>query len=233
MRSLADLFANGDKLATSARTWYSLDNGARKVSRTTRTQYDNRTTFNRGELKKYQNECDRPFYCDADAENTGFRHIGDAHEIVRLDYTGWYCDEYQDSLAIGFVLQFPARNGKPRYFPAVRFTGSDGTTLYPLDTYDTAEDAARVADQHAESIAEREREYNEKFSAQCEIEDLTHDKKLIREEHSAIAVELSTAESLVIRTTVKNRLKQLRRDYRDACERIAKLCDEFNLTAEG
>lgn len=91
----------------------------------------------------------------------GWRVVGDAHEVIRLDYTGWYCDDDQHNLAIGVVVQLPARDGRPRYFPAVRYTDSDGVTIFTREETDDKDTAARWADQNAERIAESERDYQE------------------------------------------------------------------------
>jgi hypothetical protein len=105
----------------------------------------------------------RAYY--ADAWPAGWRDFGDATDHIGRGHTGWYEDEFQDSLCRGRVLQLPGRDGKPVYVPGIYSTGSDGVTLYPLDRYDTAEDCARMADQYAERSAEVAREYNEAWQA--------------------------------------------------------------------
>ena len=113
---------------------------------------------------------DRAYYCDT--WPAGWREVGDASKIVRSLPDGWYADDMCDRTIRGFVLRLPARNGEPRFVPAVYDTGSDGVTLYPLAWRAEEDEAARAADHFAERVAEGEREYNAQFLAEQETEDL-------------------------------------------------------------
>lgn len=108
----------------------------------------------------------------------GWRVVGDAHEVIRLDYTGWYMDVDRFSLAVGVVVQLPARTrGVPRYFPAVRYTDSDGVTIFTREETDDKDTAARWADQNAERIAERERDYQEAWREKEDARELIEEAR--------------------------------------------------------
>lgn len=102
---------------------------------------------------------------------------------------GWFTDPYGDhfrdgtGLCWGVVYQLPARDGKARFVAGFQYGGTDsGPTLdlasiyeseseaysdysHGVTNHDDARDAARVADQMAESAAEKEREYQTAFAA--------------------------------------------------------------------
>jgi hypothetical protein len=124
----------------------------------------------------------------------GWRVVGDAHEVIRLGYTGWLCDAHGDNLAVGVVVQLPARDGRPRYFPAVRWTDQDGVTIYSADETDEKETAARWADHEAERYAERAREFEER---ERERESLEEKARAAVEEIGTIAgAQFETAREL-------------------------------------
>lgn len=104
----------------------------------------------------------------------GFRDQGTAHDIAprAVEHTGWYTDQFYDSLAVGVVFLLPGRDGHARAYPAVRHTGADGdgALIYmregervesrreELDRGDFRDVAVR-ADRLAEIYAENERAY--------------------------------------------------------------------------
>jgi|CXWL01.1.fsa_nt_gi hypothetical protein len=96
------------------------------------------------------------FYADSKALD----HLRTAPDERSRRYQdiGYYCDEYQDSIATGRAVQLPSRKGAPVFLAYVQFSGSDGITI-DADTYAEAADAWRAADSLAERIAEKEREY--------------------------------------------------------------------------
>lgn len=108
----------------------------------------------------------------------GLRVTGAAHEVARdhyrrIDHRGWYCDDYQDTLAVGYVLQLPARRGVPQYVAAIAdpYNG-DAYRVDFTETHDDAGDAALAADGLAERYAEAEREYQRKSDAEQRIEEI-------------------------------------------------------------
>ena len=126
----------------------------------------------------------RAYYCDT-FESAPFRYVGSFADIVssRNGHTGYYCDnEYGDARGTqrGHVLQLTGRDHKPCYIPATDNTQSYGVTLYPLDQYDTAADAARAADGYAERVAESEREYDYAWQAGNRYADVMQEQADIR-----------------------------------------------------
>lgn len=113
-------------------------------------------------------------------ESLGWRDHGPAHTIARLNHTGWFTDDLEYALAVGQVLQLPARNGVAQYVPAVVFTESDGITVYPLDRYDDPKECARAADSYAEQLAEESREFEERERVKIDIEQARESIKTTR-----------------------------------------------------
>lgn len=113
----------------------------------------------------------------ADGKETVFYGFGDvfdnetyAHEIVRMNYTGWFTEEdgttYWDGwgLVRGIVAELPAMPGfnNGRFLAGYHWGDNDEKVYFPA-LFDNAEDAAYAADSHAESFAELQREDNAKF----------------------------------------------------------------------
>ena len=97
-----------------------------------------------------------------------------------LGYTGWYADNFQDSLIVGHVCRMRCPKGT-LYIPATVCTGWDGTIHYINDValvpkgateeeHDQAcREAARSADHYAEKEAEESREFYAKSQAEQDI----------------------------------------------------------------
>lgn len=129
-------------------------------------------------------------------ESLAWRDHGPAHTIARLNHTGWFTDDLEHALAVGQVLQLPARNGVAQYVPAVVFTESDGITVYPLDRYDDPKECARAADSYAEQLAEEEREYQERETIKLDIEGARESIKGTRRDCLALLREFRQARRL-------------------------------------
>lgn len=114
----------------------------------------------------------------------GWRDVGHADDVLREytyprdRHTGWYADPDGIGLCRGHVWQLPARDGSPQYMAGYVETenlfgrGQENVSGYcvleldvrgRLATYDTAEDAARAGDALAQSCAETEFEYQERW----------------------------------------------------------------------
>jgi hypothetical protein len=108
------------------------------------------------------------------------RYIGTASDLAndRRMPTGYYADHFQSETLIGHVLQLPARNGAPRYYPAVSWSDCDQVTGYPLDWYGEPAEAARAADHYAERLAEAARDDSARYQAEQDIEEA---RQLIRD----------------------------------------------------
>lgn len=107
-----------------------------------------------------------------------FRYAGAAHEILKLDHTGYFLDPYGHGETIhGGVYQATARDGRARFIPAMPDPHNSGPAILALgdmvtaadSSEDAAEqakrDAARRADQLASYYAEAERDYQEAHAA--------------------------------------------------------------------
>ena len=108
----------------------------------------------------------------------GLRHVGQAGDIAKLNHNGWYTDNYQNETVQGEVYQLPARDGKPRYLPAMGDPSNADCAQF--DFHSITEDkvqAARWADQIAEYYAEQEREYRAGEDAENRIEEINTEIK--------------------------------------------------------
>lgn len=143
---------------------------------------------------KPANHSGRAYYVD-DLSKTGLRLVGDASDVLRgAGYwrTGcdWYADNDQDAVIKSSVLQLPARDGAPRYIPATYCTDWDGATCYPLDWYDTKEEAARAAASYAESEAEQSRDYYARDRAEQDTAEAREEIHRINAEALALVREI-------------------------------------------
>jgi hypothetical protein len=176
----------------------------------------------------------------------GLRVTGPVHEVMReagyiRGYShGYYCDSFQDSIAVGYVLQLPARDGAAQYVPAI--ADPYNPDCYVVDFHSITDDkteAARDADSMAEHYAEREREVQAKDMAEHEAEELREEIAQLRSRHSAAVRELRSlppglAQTPLLCSMLRESLASMRRDVRKARERIAALADNFWLaTPEG
>ena len=95
---------------------------------------------------------------------TCVRNERDAHAIVRFGHTGWFTDsEFQDDMAIGIVGTL----SHGRFIAGYRLTMND-ERVYFGTVFDDEDDAARMADEHARIIAERECEYQDEQRAEAQ-----------------------------------------------------------------
>lgn len=83
---------------------------------------------------------------------------------VRIDHTGWYCDEFQYEKIRGLVFRLP----KSRGFLAGWSMGKSMASEVEACVYETESKAAYAADSLAESAAERQREHEERERAEVE-----------------------------------------------------------------
>lgn len=108
--------------------------------------------------------------------------LGEAHTLARIGHTGWYADNFQDSLIIGHVIKLRCPRGV-LYIPATMCTGWDGTIHYmgdaslvpkgaSQDEHDEAmRDIAIRADRCAEIEAEEARESDAQSQAEMRVDD--------------------------------------------------------------
>lgn len=158
----------------------------------------------------------------------GWRKVGDAHEIVRLNHTGWYADNYQDNLVIGCVLQLPSRKGEEQYVPATYNSDWDTATVYLNEIGPDKDAAARWADQNAEREAEVSREYEARDQAKQEIAEAREAIHTINKEVLPALKELKGASlTPAICSMVRAGITELLCDRRAQFNTIKKLQDDF------
>ena len=167
----------------------------------------------------------KPWFCDTWPE---WRDLGDAHENARIDHTGWYCDHFREGVIRGRVLQLPARNGDPIYVPGTYCTEWDGVTVYPLDWYETPEEAAKAADQYAEREAEESREFYAKDAADQDI-DRAHEeaKEAIQQFRELKTTIKGKAYDDPVCSLIRRELKSLRREVTRQISIIQARRDDF------
>ena len=107
-------------------------------------------------------------------ESIGLRFVGAAHDITRLDHTGFYVDEFQSETTHGVVYRLPGKAGRTRYMVGYSDPWSPPAACVSLDVIESesdrwdnsgARDAARAADEIARIFAEHAREDSEARNA--------------------------------------------------------------------
>lgn len=174
----------------------------------------------------------------------------DAHDVAKLDHTGWYADSFQDNLIRGAVVAFR----KPHkindefeddnyyyadefkshvfYYPATYSTEWDMATVY-LDEYTDIKDCARRADQLAECEAEEAREYDAKDQAEQQIDDAKRELhelnretlQVIRELKQNSTVDLFEGKAALCRV-IREHIEDVMEKRAELFEKIAKLKDD-------
>jgi hypothetical protein len=148
----------------------------------------------------------------------GLRHVGKASDIVRIDHTGWYTDNFQDETVHGEVYQMPARDGKPLYVPAVSDPyNKDCAALDFHSLTDDKEECARWADSMAENSAEREREYQAEESRKQRLADIETEIKELYTEFRRVSREIrANCDRLagigIVRELVRERWQSVKAD---------------------
>lgn len=153
----------------------------------------------------------------ADNNDALGRVVGDAHNIIRIDHTGWFCDHIQHELCRGAVIKLRCSRGT--YYIAMTYmTDSDAACIHMDSKYlvekgaDEEEhkvgmkEAAWWADQEAEHRAEQCREDDLRYAADTEIDSLLHQNKLATEKIKSLIG--AVRESAAIHPTLCNHLKE-------------------------
>jgi hypothetical protein len=180
----------------------------------------------------------------------GLRFIGFADELAgrAVKHTGWFTDEFQDSVMRGAVYALPARAGVTRLYAGYR-TGSDRRAGWSDDSgehvalidfrqafetearedcrdyCDATRSACYAADSMAERAAEREREYNEAWQCGSEAANLIESAKSDRAEARRLLGEIrgKAADDMPavcqsIRAAIRGHLENAREGYAKARE---------------
>lgn len=140
----------------------------------------------------------RAFYVDS-LDSLPWRNLGRADKVSdSIRHTGWHTHPQGDTGSLaGYVLQLPARNGKPVYIPATSHTEYDGDTVYPLEQFESPRDAAIRADRYAEIEAEKERDYQESWQLGADYAAAREEALQARDRRRILERRLREAESLI------------------------------------
>jgi hypothetical protein len=106
----------------------------------------------------------------ASDENDALRRESRADEIVNQRHKGWYTDVDCQETAFGIIVRLP----HGRIIAGYRWDANGETVYYP-EIFTDAEEAARMADEHARCFAEESREHSEKCQAAQEVENRIDD----------------------------------------------------------
>lgn len=123
----------------------------------------------------------------------GLRLVGFADEITRsINHRGWFIDdEFQDEVMRGVVYRLP--RGGFAYGYADPHNDDCALLCFDCDA-ESAEQAARYADQFAKRYAEQEREYQAKWNARRIIEECRERICDARRRHTALVRAIWTGE---------------------------------------
>jgi hypothetical protein len=144
-----------------------------------------------------------------------FRNERDANDIDGArGYAGWFTDAYGDEKAIGIVGMLT----HGRYVAGYRWTSND-ERVYFDEVFSDEVDAAKYADQCAESFAEKERDYSEQWQAARALEDATEDALTRLRECIALrhvqCMQYVRDEARGLVETIRANREKLRTDYKD------------------
>lgn len=160
-----------------------------------------------------------------------------------FDYTGYYADNFQDSLIKPYIVRIKTKKGL-FIAPAIAYDNCDIATIYlasgeyclkdtESEDYDCCTlRVARTADHIASIEAERSREDDAKFQAEQQTENLKEEnKEALKQAHDLIQAIKQQRKIGDIVTPICNALiseiKGLRREIQRNNERISKLRSDY------
>ena len=137
-----------------------------------------------------------------------------ADEILKLDHTGWFCDDHQDEITRGLVVSLP----HGRFLAGYWLSCNDERVYYP-EVYTDIDQAARDADHYAQRYAEREREYQTKCEMAYRLQDQI-DESLARIRECLVlrnnpCFNYARDEILELTQKIREMRDELTRDYAD------------------
>jgi len=139
---------------------------------------------------------------DGDAQDY-FRSQRDAHNIIKRLYKGWFTDTDCNDTAIGVV--YGLSHG--RFLAGYRWTSNDERVVFS-EVFDDAEDAAKMADEHARVFAELSRDDAERFDAAQALENQIENAK--EDLSRAFALRNHPTRREVERDTVRDLIENIR-----------------------
>lgn len=164
------------------------------------------------------------FYLDSDFA-PGLRwQWADDVDGASIGHTGWWTDPYGDGDSIrGIVLRLPRGRG---FLAGWSMGESMASELETATVYDDETGAANAADSLAESVAEREREYQSAWQAGSKWAALGGEVQDARRAALAILRDRKSAKgSATLCEVIRQRVDGLLEEIRDAREKRAALAD--------
>lgn len=164
----------------------------------------------------------------------GLRRVGFADEINRMRHRGWFTDDDgdRDEVFRGSVYRLPARDGMPQFVYGYDDPCNDDCALLSFDPVADEKEAARYADDVAESFAEAERDYHRASDAGRRFEELDVEIKGMRKEALAIAAEMRAARKAAVQApticaTLRAKVLSLYRRIQKARDKRAALLNDY------
>lgn len=152
-----------------------------------------------------------------DHVNGYFRNEQPAHKVLpHMRHTGWYSDADCQETVYGIV----ANLNHGRFISGYHMT-MNGEQVWFDEVFDDVEDAARNGDSEAESIAEREREYSERWQAAREISEDKIPEKIKRRTECLLLARINhdregmREEARDLKEEIKDLRYELSHDYKD------------------
>ncbi|MGX1098867.1 hypothetical protein [Amorphus sp. MBR-141] len=164
----------------------------------------------------------------------GLRFVGAAHDVARIEHTGWFLDDTQGETVAGAVYQMPARNGVPIFVAGYLDPWNDGPACLDFGgTFDDEKEAAHAADGIAERMAEESREYAAASRGRLEHDELADEIATSRTEALALIREIKATRQAIcgspsIIAALRRRLESFLFEIREARERRATLAHDFD-----
>lgn len=161
--------------------------------------------------------------------------VGDAGDIVRMDYKGWYTDNDQRDTMTGAVIAIrnPHKTDEDgahkQYMPATYHSDWDSATVHN-EFYDCKDEAARAADHYAEREADQCREFDAKDQAEQQILTLREELHDLNREALPLIKEVkgyTWKYQGPVCDAIKEKLIRIIRERSEAFEKIAKLEDNY------
>lgn len=162
-----------------------------------------------------------------------FRNVQKAHDIIKLDHTGWFTDNFNEQTCHGIVVQLPARNGEPVYLYGVNDPNNKNTGMIAWQKCEWTNDketAARWADDMAKYYAEANRESEAEETATTQIAEARERIVEIRTELRVLSAEVRQQSAVLTKPicdVLRREMKNLRAESHKLWKRIKKLQDNY------
>jgi hypothetical protein len=173
-------------------------------------------------------------YLDAFEDMPGYiEEPKDADKCCRMDYNGWYTDDFQSDTLIPVVVSIrhpqkinPENESHIFYMAGTKHSSWDGVTVYTCELFEEERAAARRADQIAEKEAEQYREEDQKFQAEEKIGELKTEYHELNKEALTVIKDARNASGIFpasICELIKSKLDETLQRKRDILRSVKEL----------